>query len=722
MTVVRAVVLSLFLALCACAAGAASASAQTFFVNMRNGEATANCGLFAGGHGAEEKDPCPTIREAVEKTEGFAGPNTVLVNGEEGAYAESLELATIRDTQLTIEGEESGVAIDGHVTIKSPAGSITFSNIAIRSATGTTATVAETGAELTLDGVAVENESTVGKNGVEGHKGSIAINGGSVEMENGAIGFGVETLETPLAISGAVIKDAGLGEAGGVASQASGLSMTGSKVIEEGGLAEPNFSLVAEEDGSVVLHGDTIVHDNKTTPVLLANSKVSVDGLNVKVENAANKNDAINFLSKPSTTSSFEHLTVSGTWAGQAMFAKEGNVTLADSSLSTNPEATVPALTYIGPGEGQGLVIQRSVLRAGQTANRATLSAGHGNVTVDSSEILGGRIGVFFESANSTTGTLTLASSTVDAGAPGILNDAIETTGVAAVAKTSASSVANVSIEGSIVLEPQVAQVATGAQATITCSYSAVPGQSQAATSTLGAISCPSGAGGNTGVSPISTLFSEPLTYALSPASSAVDSVPAGAIALPFGIAPSATDALGNPRDVDGNGDCVAVQDKGALELQGHAAPCPAPPKAKASNTPAGKPAITGLSISPSAFRAAPKGATLAKTTKTKYGAKLAWRDSQAATSTFTVLRLTSGRRQGRSCKRPSAKNRHGRRCTLKVKVGTFGHADRVGADSARFSGRLKGHRLPAGSYQLLVVPRDANGTGAAVSKGFKIL
>jgi hypothetical protein len=38
-----------------------------------------------------------------------------------------------------------------------------------------------------------------------------------------------------------------------------------------------------------------------------------------------------------------------------------------------------------------------------------------------------------------------------------------------------------------------------------------------------------------------------------------------------------------------------------------------------------------------------------------------------------------------------------------------------------RFSGRLKNRRLPRGTYRLQAVPRDAEGTGAAVVRSFKI-
>jgi hypothetical protein len=46
---------------------------------------------------------------------------------------------------------------------------------------------------------------------------------------------------------------------------------------------------------------------------------------------------------------------------------------------------------------------------------------------------------------------------------------------------------------------------------------------------------------------------------------------------------------------------------------------------------------------------------------------------------------------------------------------------DVAGANSVRFSGRLKGKALAKGAYKLQAVPRTAAGGGATVSKSFTI-
>ncbi|HXD54127.1 MAG TPA: hypothetical protein VN618_05185 [Solirubrobacteraceae bacterium] len=718
MTETRRALWMTLLSACLFAATAGTASAATFYVNQRGGEDTSPC---------SKAQPCETIKHAVFVAEGVAGPNTIEVEAEGSYEKEAVVLNKATDKGLTINGEEGLIVANetGPVfTVTSPATAITISDMKVARETGAGAAIEETGAEVALKNLFVENGSTGGKNGVEGHKGSIAIEGGTVEMENGASGFGVQATETALTIAGATIKDAGLGEAGGVGSERSGLSISGTKIIQEGGLSEANDGLVAEEDGSVTLHEDSIAVDNKDFAVLLSRAPAHISGLAITMSNKASKSTALNLLETAAVTSTLEHVEIGGTWSGQAMLVGEGNTTLTDSRLTTNLESSSPALTHIGPGEGQGLVIQRSLLQAGPTASRATLQSGNSNVTIDSSEILGGHTGVFFESASGAARTLTVSASTIDAGVPGTVNDAFETTGVEAVGKSSATSAASVAIQGSIVLEPQVAQTLTGAKASVSCAYSDAPLQTQAETPSLGAIGCGASSPGEAEPGPLPALFAlatEPISaYGLLAGSPAVDAVPAGALPLPFGIVASSTDLAGAARVVDGNGDCAAAQDKGALELQGHSAPCKAiPGPGKPSPTPVPG-TITGLALSPSSFFAAPKGATVSAA-KRRYGTKISWRDTQAGTTTFTVLIPVAGRRQGHSCKKPSKANKHGRKCTFLRALGEFTHSDVAGADSLHFSGRLHGRKLARGSYSLRAVPHDAAGNGKGATRAFTI-
>lgn len=714
--------------LCACALAvgvmaicSAVASAATFYVNQR-GEvgACAKPGKFA----------CLTIKEAIAQAEKTPGPNTIEVEPEAGettVYNEAISLNSSKDNGLTITGEEEGVKLTGAVSV-TLSGAVTLSNMQVVHETGAGAAIADDGAQLTLENMLVANES--GKNGVEAKgSGSVTIDGGTLEMENGASGDAVSAVNVPLTLNGVTILNGSQSpaEAGGVNSKESTLTVTNTKVAIESGLGTVHFGIAASHDTSVSLQGDTVRQNTEAIGVVLEASPSNVDGLSVEMLNPTAITEGLDLETEPpAVTSTLAHVEVSGTWKGVALSATGEDITLSDSRLMQNAQSGRSALSY--DGEGQRLILQRTRVEAAPGAQPGALEATGGNVTIASSEILGGKDGVHFENTAAGTHTLTLAASTVDAGSAGIEGDAAGVTGVEAVAKSGSGSVANVSIEGSIVLERQSSSVANEDRSTIACSYSAVPSQALAAGGGAGAISCAAGSSGNTEVNPLSTLFAEPFTnYILSPTSSAVDSVPASAISLPEGITPSTTDLAGNPRVTDGNGDCVAVQDKGALELQGRSAACPAPKEPtifRPLPLPVFRPSITALTISPSSFLPAPSGATIAKKkskAKKKFGATISYRDNQAATTTFTVVSEAKGRKQGKTCKKPSRANKHGKPCKLLVNAGSFVRVDTAGANSLRFSGRLKSKALLPGIYKLLAVPRNAAGSGATVSKGFTI-
>jgi hypothetical protein len=704
------------------ASGASAASASTFYVEEHLGSPHNPC---------SKELPCPTIKEAVESSEAAPGPNTIeVLSSEEPAYKEALVLNSKRDQGLTINGVGAEVAIRNTgapaLTVNAAAGSVTVSNMKVESQTGEHAAIAEHGAELTLDDVFVENESSAGVNGVEASEGgTLTIDGGTVEMANGASGYAVYANATPLTLDGVSVIDGALGEAGGVSSTKSGLSMQSSNVTIESAIKQEDVGIATEEDGAVSLQSVSVKQYAPALAMAFSASPTTIDGAKVDMVNPSTKAEAVGgaTLGAPLTA---ERLEVEGTWPGAAFVGLGGKVTLSDSKLIANTSKTAPAVDYVGFGEGNNLLIQRSLLQAGPEAEHGALATESANVTVDSSEILGGVNGVYFSTKQAGARTLTIAGSTIDAGATGVTGDAFGVHGVEVEAKGTSASTANALIEGSIVLEQQASNDEAGDESSVSCSYSAIPEQSRPAKGTEGAVACAAGSNGNTNsTAELGSLFSEPFkSYKLSPSSSAIDSVPMSAITLPFGQTPSSTDREGNPRFEDV--DCVAMQDKGALQQQGHSTPCPVAVIPISAPIAAPKPlagVITGLLISPSAFLPAPSGATIssAKKTKKKYGARISYHDSQAATTTFNVLLKSSGRKQGRSCKKPSSKNKHGKRCTLLSKVGSFTHLDVAGAISLHFSGRLKGKKLPAGTYELQAVAHDGAGNGATVGTSFTI-
>jgi hypothetical protein len=722
--------------------GTGTASAQTFYVNGRSGEDSNNCTQPANGKAGSKAGPCQTIEGAIDRAFLTAPPNTIEVNPESGnasgAYEESIPLENAHSNDLTIEGEEPGVAFEvenAHPAVYASAGNtITLSNLRVKVFNGDpSAAVEDNGAHLTLDNVEVEDESGASANGVEAKKsGSLTINGGLVSMEDGASGYSVHGEKDVLTLNGVKLVDGSESEAeaGGVFSRESTLAMTNTSIYENTGFGTSTYGISIERDASASLQDVAVQQSTPAIGVVIGETPTTADGLTVEM--LSSSSDAAALLNEDeagTANTSLSHLEVDGTWIGPGVLANGGAVTLSDSHVIESPTSTVPAVIYSEGAASSGLLVQRSVLQAAAGAKPAALKVFNGNATTDSSEILGGKDAIDVESAAEATETLTVSASTVDAGAPGTASDAAGVQGVEATAKGGAKSIANVSIQGSIVLERQAASATAGALASIGCSYSAAPSQTQAAGGGAGAIACASGSSGNTEVNPLSSLFPEPLSgYQLSPSSSAVDSVPASALTLPFGLTPSATDLEGNPRVVDGNGDCVAVQDRGALELQGHSASCTPISTSPPAPIPVTlKPLtgiITGLLLSPNSFFPAPSGATISSTAKKhkrKYGTKIAYRDSQAATTTFTVLLETSGRKHGKTCQKPSSKNKHGKRCTLLKKIGTFAHTDIAGANSLHFSGRIKGKKLPPGTYELMAVAHDAAGNGKPVEKSFKI-
>jgi hypothetical protein len=142
-------------------------------------------------------------------------------------------------------------------------------------------------------------------------------------------------------------------------------------------------------------------------------------------------------------------------------------------------------------------------------------------------------------------------------------------------------------------------------------------------------------------------------------------------------------------------------------------------------------PQDSALKLSHSTFAPLSHGASVAKTRakdkKPPQGTRVSYEDSQAATTTFTVLRIERGYRVGAkgSCK---AAPQHGkppkgsRSCTFSVKLGSFTHADSIGANSFTFSGRVGGRPLAAGGYSLQATPRLANLAGKTLTAGFTIL
>ncbi len=165
--------------------------------------------------------------------------------------------------------------------------------------------------------------------------------------------------------------------------------------------------------------------------------------------------------------------------------------------------------------------------------------------------------------------------------------------------------------------------------------------------------------------------------------------------------------------DKDGFGD--ETQDRCPTEGNGGAA---------CSTADRRKPALSRLRFSRSSFPAQPTGPSLLAQQRT-FGARILFRLSETATTTFRVQRARTGRRIRGRCRRATRRNKllSRRRCRRYVRVrGSFKHTDGAGANSLRFTGRVGGRRLRPGRYRLVARATDLAGNkSAAKTKRFRI-
>jgi hypothetical protein len=116
-------------------------------------------------------------------------------------------------------------------------------------------------------------------------------------------------------------------------------------------------------------------------------------------------------------------------------------------------------------------------------------------------------------------------------------------------------------------------------------------------------------------------------------------------------------------------------------------------------------PVASKLKIKPGSFPAANKGGSTARAT----GAKVSYHLNVAAGVSFSVKKVTNGRKVHGKCVAQSHSNRHKPKCTsAKPLSGSFTVASGAGGNSFHFTGRIGGHRLSAGSYMLVATPTDS--------------
>ena len=133
-------------------------------------------------------------------------------------------------------------------------------------------------------------------------------------------------------------------------------------------------------------------------------------------------------------------------------------------------------------------------------------------------------------------------------------------------------------------------------------------------------------------------------------------------------------------------------------------------------------PVIRSLTMAGS-FRAAGRGDAIAAA-RARIGTTVKYALSEPAAVRFTVERATTGRKVGKTCTKPTRRNRKRKRCTRYVALkGSFRHTGKAGTNSFKFTGRLNNKKLAARKYRLVAVATDAAGNkSAAKRRSFKIV
>lgn len=136
-------------------------------------------------------------------------------------------------------------------------------------------------------------------------------------------------------------------------------------------------------------------------------------------------------------------------------------------------------------------------------------------------------------------------------------------------------------------------------------------------------------------------------------------------------------------------------------------------------------PAISNLKFKPASFKGLSSGGSIVKKATKHKTSTVTYSDTRPAKATFKVIALEKGYKLGKgSCKAPPKHGhapKHSHHCTRGVSKGSFSHQDSAGANSFDFSGRVRGHRLSPGIYEVEATPKLGTQTGKTVAAKFKI-
>jgi hypothetical protein len=152
----------------------------------------------------------------------------------------------------------------------------------------------------------------------------------------------------------------------------------------------------------------------------------------------------------------------------------------------------------------------------------------------------------------------------------------------------------------------------------------------------------------------------------------------------------------------------------------------PQSPKSPPSPPPSDKPAISSLRVTPKSFSLAGRrvNGRCVQPTRQNNGNKhcrrpttlrISYTLNVAATVTLTLKRQVAGRKVNGRCIKPTTKNGKHTKCTRLVNVpGTLTLAGQAGANQSTFNGKIGGHQLGPGIYQLIATA--AGGSSSTIT------
>jgi hypothetical protein len=112
-----------------------------------------------------------------------------------------------------------------------------------------------------------------------------------------------------------------------------------------------------------------------------------------------------------------------------------------------------------------------------------------------------------------------------------------------------------------------------------------------------------------------------------------------------------------------------------------------------------------------------------AKKRKAAKGAAFVYYLTEAATVTFKIERALPGRKVGKSCKKPTRKNRAKRKCSRYRTFGRFVAQGKAGKNTKKWSGKIGAKKLSPGRYRATLRARDGIGNASKLQKlSFKIV